>query len=220
MSSKMRHGDGDDNVVIPVTTFSNTTAIVSDGDDMRDIDSVGVQLIAGFKADSFSGSASDSLVAGTKTWTLSEYDFTGLTGATIRVTGAVSSGNNGDFVISSVTSAHVIVTTTATGLVNATFTAALRVTVLHTEDPPQGNWKIEVSNDFVPATNGTVYGQYPNPGTWTDITSEFNPSIDAVTTAGTQYAQMDITARSLRYSFTPTDGLGTITVTRFGKSWS
>jgi hypothetical protein len=159
-------------------------------------------------------------VASSKTWTLSEFDFTGLTNAMIVVSGATNAGNNGTFTISSVSSAHVIVTTTATGLVNETFTAALRVTVLHAEDPPQGTWKIEVSNDFVPDCNGTVYGQIPNTGTWTDITGEFSPGIDAVTDAVTQYAQMNITARSLRYTFTPTDGQGMVSALRFAKSWS
>ena len=216
----MRHGDGDDNVVIPSTDFTDTTAITSEGDDVRDVDSVGVQLIADFLAESFSGSASDAVVASSKTWTLSEFDFTGLGGATIRVSGATNAGNNGDFVISSVSSAHVIVTTTATGLVNETFTAALRVSVLHTEDPPAGDWKVEVSNDFVPNCNGTVYGQISNTGTWSDITAELTPGLSAVTTAGSQYAQLDITARAIRYTFTPTGGQGAVKVLRFAKSWS
>ncbi len=220
MASKMRHGDGDDAEVLNAN-ISGTTAIVSDGDDQRDVDSIGAQLINDFATTTVAGAASgDGVVSGTKTWTIAGLTFTGLTGATIRVTGAVNAGNNGDFVISSVTSAHVAVTTTASGLVTESFTAAQRFTLVRTDSPPAGSWKIEVSNDFVPDTNGTIYGQIPASGTWTDITSEFSPSIDAVTTAGSQYAQMDITARALRYTFTPTSGLGTARVIRFSKSWS
>src|SRR3982750_2774878 len=45
-----------------------------------------------------------------------------------------------------------------------------------------GNWKVEVSNDFVPSTNGSVYGAVTATGNWTDITSEFSPTIAAATT--------------------------------------
>lgn len=189
MGSKMRHGDGDDATILD-QDFTDTTAATTDGDDCRDIDSVGVQLIAGYLEEGFSGSDSDSVVAATDTWTLTEFDFTGLVGATIRVTGTAS--NDGDHVITNVTSAHVIRTTAST-TVDETFTAAMRVTVIHTEDPPVGTWKIEVSNDFVPDTNGTVYGQVSASGTWTDITSQFSPAIAAVTStfgaANNQYAQ-------------------------------
>ena len=222
MGSKIRHGDGDDAEILN-EDFTDTTAVTTDGDDVRDVDSVGVQLIVDFLHDDpVAGSSSDGVVSGTKTWTLTEYTFTGLTGATIRISGATNTGNNGDFVISSVTSAHVIVTSTASGLVTETFTSALRIEVIHTETAavPTGDWKVEVSNNFVPATNGTVYGQVTQAGDWTDITDQFSPSIAAVTTAGSQYVQADITARALKYTFTPSDGEGTARVLRFAKSWS
>lgn len=219
MSNKRRHGDGDDNKAIEPTDFTNTTAISSGGDDCRDIDSVGLQLVVDFRTQVFATTGSDGVVSGTKTWTLSGFTFTGLTGATIVVSGTATS--DGTYVISSVTSAHVIVTTTGPAG-DETFTAAGRVTVQHTEAAavPAGDWKIEVSNDFVPTANGTVYGQPSNAGTWTDITNEFSPSLSAVTTAGTQYAQSDITARAMRYTFTPSGGQGTVSVLRFAKSWS
>ena len=221
MGAKRKKGESQDATVMD-QAFTNTTAIRTSGDSMRDFDSVGAQLVVDFNSSSFTGSASDSLVGGTKTWTLSEFTFTGLTGATIRVTGATNAGNNGDFIISSVTSAHVIVTSTATGLVNETFTTALLVEVIRTDTAavPTGSWKIEVSNDFVPASNSNVYGQKTQAGTWTDITSEFSPSITAVTTASSQYVQADLTARDVRWTFTPTGGQGKARVRRFMKSWS
>ncbi len=221
MGAKRKKGESQDATVMD-TTFTGTTAIVTSGDSMRDFDSVGAQLVVDFNSSSFTGSASDALVGGTKTWTLSEFTFTGLTGATIRVTGAANAGNNGDFVISSVTSAHVIVTTTATGLVNETFSTSLLVEVIRTDTAavPAGTWKIEVSNDFVPNSNSNVYGQKTQAGTWTDITSAFSPTIAAVITAGSQYVQADLTARDIRWTFTPSAGQGKARVRRFCKSWS
>ena len=68
-----------------------------------------------------------------------------------------------------------------------------------------GSWTIELSNDFTPASTGTAYGQASgNAGLWTDVTALFNPAIDAVIADSSQYAQMDLRARSLRVTFTPT----------------
>ncbi len=219
MGAKRKKGESQDATVMD-STFTGTTAIVTSGDSMRDYDSVGAQLVADYNSSSFTASVSDAVVGASKTWTLSEFTFTGLSGASIRVSGATNAGNNGTFVISSVTSAHVIVTTTATGLVNETFSAAVLVEVIRTDAPPAGTWKIEVSNDFVPNSNSNVYGQKTQAGTWTDITSAFSPTIAAVTTAGSQYVQADLTARDIRWTFTPTSGQGKARVRRFCKSWS
>jgi hypothetical protein len=215
--NKETKGQGKDAFILDHVAFDNTTPIVSPGDDMRRYDSVGIQLVSDFTTQSFTASGSDHVVDSTKTWTLSEFTFTGLAGATITIEGSAAS--DGTFTIQSVTSAHVIVTTVGPGA-DETFSSAVTVTVTQIQDPPAGDWKIEVSNDFVPVTNGTAYGQPSNDGTWTDITSAFSPSIAAVTTAGTQYAQADLTARTLRYTFTPSGGQGTVSVIRYCKSWS
>lgn len=68
-----------------------------------------------------------------------------------------------------------------------------------------GSWKVEVSNDYTPASTGTNYGQVAgNAGKWSDITSAFSPAIAAVTDNSSQFAQMDIRARAIRVTFTPT----------------
>jgi hypothetical protein len=216
MGAKRQKGQSDDAEIIN-EAFTGTDAIVSSGDDMREFDSVGAQLIVDYNQTEFSGSDSDDVVDLTKTWTLSEFTFTGLEGATIRVEGSATS--DGDYVIDTVTSAHVIVTTAGPGA-DETFDDALRVTVIRTDDPPAGDWSIEVSNNFVPETNGTVYGQVPNAGDWTDITSQFSPVIAAVTDEDSQYVQADLTARDIRYTFTPSSGQGIVKVRRFAKSWS
>ncbi len=219
MGAKRQKGQSQDAQVMSYA-FTNTTANTTSGDDMREFDSVGAQLIAEFAITSVEAANTDAVVAASKTWTISGLTFTGLTGATIRVSGATNAGNNGDFVISSVTSAHVAVTTTASGLVNETFTNAVEVSLVRTDSPPAGTWKIEVSNDFVPNASSNVYGQKSQAGTWTDITSAFSPTISAVATAGSQYVQADLTARDIRWTFTPTSGRGTAIVRRFCKSWS
>ena len=216
MGSKMRKGDSNDAEIMN-EAFTGTDAIVTSGDDMREFDSIGAQLLVDFNETEFSGSASDNVDDSTLTWTLTEFTFTGMEGATIRVEGTDDS--DGDYVIDTVTSAHVIVTLTSPGQ-DETFTDALRVTVIRTDDPPAGDWKIEVSNNFVPETNGTVYGQPSDAGDWTDITSQFSPTIAAVTTADSQYVQADLTARDIRFTFTPSGGQGIAKVRRFCKSWS
>src|SRR6188768_408179 len=185
MSSKMRHGDGDDAEVLN-ETFSNTTAIVSDGDDQRDVDSIGAQLINDFIETSAVGSDDDSADNSSAQLIITELgDFTGLEGATITIEG--SEDNDGEYEIVTVNGANDVEVDPAPPQ-DETFSDAVTFTLTRTDEPPAGSWKIEVSNDFVPQTNGTVYGQIPQSGTWTDITSEFSPSIDTVTTAGSQYA--------------------------------
>jgi hypothetical protein len=216
MGAKRQKGQSDDAEIIN-EAFTGTDAIVSSGDDMREFDSVGAQLIVDYNQTEFSGSDSDSVDDSSKTWTLTEFTFTGMEGATIRVEGSATS--DGDYEIDTVTSAHVIVTLTGPGA-DETFDNALRVTVIRTDDPPAGDWKIEVSNNFVPETNGTVYGQVPNAGDWTDITSQFSPVIAAVIDEDSQYVQADLTARDIRYTFTPSSGQGIVKLRRFCKSWS
>lgn len=81
-----------------------------------------------------------------------------------------------------------------------------------------GDWKVEVSNNYTPAGNGT-YGQPPEQGTWTDITTSFDPTIAAVVNASNQWCQADIGFRAIRVTFTPSGvaGTGDVTVIQYAK---
>ncbi len=216
MGAKRQKGQGKDAEVMRYE-FDDTTAFATSGDDMREYDSVGAQLISEFASTEFTADDTDDVTALTKTWNIAGYTFTGQEGATLRVSGSETS--DGDYEIDTVTSAHIIVTVTGPAD-DEGFTDAVEFTVLRTDDPPTGDWKVEVSNNFVPNTNSTVYSQPSNAGDWTDITTEFSPSITGVTTAGSQYVQADLTARDIRWTFTPSAGQGTAIVRRFCKSWS
>ena len=216
MGNKRRKGDSDDAEIMN-EAFDDTTAIVTSGDDMREFDSVGAQLIVDFNEETFAGSASDSADVSDQGFVITEFDFTGLTGATLVIEG--SADNDGEYEITTVNSATSI-DTDPVPAGDETFTDAVRFTVIRTDDPPAGAWTIEVSNNFVPETNGTVYGQVPDAGDWTDITSEFSPSIALVATEDSQYVQADLTARDIRFTFTPSSGQGIAKVRRFCKSWS
>lgn len=68
-----------------------------------------------------------------------------------------------------------------------------------------GAWMVELSNNYTPASTGTAYGQVAGEaGKWTDVTDLFSPAIEVVAADSNQYAQMDLRARSLRVTFTPT----------------
>lgn len=72
-------------------------------------------------------------------------------------------------------------------------------------EPMTGDWTIEVSNNYSPASTSTVYGQVSgNAGRWTDITAAFEPAIVAVTDNSSQFVQADIATRRIRVTFTPT----------------
>lgn len=126
-----RRGDGDDYKVIPSTTVSGTTPIVSAVVDIRDLDSIGFQLIT---------------------------------------TGSVA-----------------------------------------------GAWTFAASNNFQPEGIAS-YGQIPTMGDWSDVTALFAPA--AVTTASNQSKQANLRARSIRATFTPTSGAGTVRANTNAKSWS
>lgn len=89
---------------------------------------------------------------------------------------------------------------------------------LITTDDLEGAWTISVSNNYTPAGNGT-YGQPPEQGTWTDITSSFVPAIAAVTAASNQWAQADLGFRAIKVTFTPSgaSGEGDVTVIQYAK---
>ena len=73
-------------------------------------------------------SGGNSVIASTKTWTLARAAFTSDdVGTSIVVLDAANAGNNGTFLITAVTSSTVIVTGTATGLVDETFATSVLV---------------------------------------------------------------------------------------------
>lgn len=209
---------------------------IADGDDaivyftpiqIRAQDSISVQLIADLVGRYIQVEDTDHVVASTKTWTFAEGGFiAGDVGDTFTVTGSAS--NDGTYTIASRTNARVVVTTEAPGG-DETFDPEVEVFLENTDfDPLTGTWAVQVSNNYVPAASGGVYGQ-PQNGTvqnrvvWTDITTQFSPSISSVTAPQTQYVQADLSARAIRFAFAPsgTSGqAGTMTIQVFAKSWS
>ncbi len=70
----------------------------------------------------------NSVVSSTLTWTLANASFTAAdVGTSIVVLDAANAGNNGTFLITAVTSSTVIITGTATGLVDETFATSVLV---------------------------------------------------------------------------------------------
>ena len=97
---------------------------------------------------------------------------------------------------------------------------------------PNGAWKVEASNDFIPAvasgsfggSSSGSYGSPANAGDWDDVTALFSKpaTIAAVTDNGHQYVQADphIDARHIRITFTPASGTGKVSVACYRKNWS
>lgn len=95
-----------------------------------------------------------------------------------------------------------------------------------------GTWLIEASNDFVPATNGNVYGAVSGGttpvGTWTDVTAFFTKAAAGTAIANpagaatNQYCKPfhGIRCRALRVTLTPASGAGNVTVLGNAASWS
>lgn len=87
-----------------------------------------------------------------------------------------------------------------------------------------GTWLIEVSNNYVPASNGSgSYGQMAGDTTavWSDITAGFSPAIsNPAGSATNQYVQALLAARAMRITFEPASGAGNIQVLGFAKSFS
>lgn len=132
-------------------------------------------------------------------------------------------GQRRAFTISSVTSAHVVVCSTASGLTNETFDpAAVKLVVSRDDAPLIGDWTVKVSNNFVP-DGSSSYGSPPNPGRWVDITSAFSPTIasvvDATPATRAQFAQADVRCRSIQVTFTPRSGYGTVDAQVNCHSW-
>ena len=162
------------------------------------------------------GASDSSVTASTMTFVLPGYDFTGQTGATIHIAGAANAGNDGAFVITSVTDAHTVVASAATGLVDETFDpATVTITVERTDVPLLGTWEIDVSNIF--SINLGNDREVADPK-WSDITPGFSPAIVAVTAASNQPAQAAPFAfRAHRVVFHATGGVGYVSVYNFQK---
>jgi hypothetical protein len=221
---KYTYGDGGDSVALS-KAFTTTAALASDIVDMRDYDGVALQLIVNLQVDTVSVDAGvDNVVASTKVFSFANYTFTGLVGATITISGAANSGNNGSFVISAVTT-HTATCSTASGLVNETFGAGVTVTVTHSETAakPTGTWTVAMSNNYTPASNGSSYGQAPSQGDFTDCSALFSSpaAIASVTDHGSQFVQPPghFSARSFQITFTPSGGKGTAIALVYCKSW-
>ncbi len=165
------------------------------------------------------GATDTSVVASTKTFTIPGYTFTGKVGSTIHIRGDVAhTGNNGDFVVSSVTSAHVVVCSTASGLSDETFNpATTTITVERTDIPLVGTWEIDVSN--ILALNLGNDREVSDPK-WKDISTSslFAPAIVAVTAASSQYTQAaSLMARAHRVVFHAASGKGYVSVFNYQK---
>jgi hypothetical protein len=215
-----QYGQGNDCYAITPDkqVISGTTPIVSTIVDGRGLDSISFQLVTVDEVIPVT-SGTAAVVASTKTYTISAIDFTSRTGVTIRISGAAHPENNGDHVVTSVTSAHVVVCSGDSGLVNETFNlATATIQIIGTDNHAHGAWTIEASNNYQP-NEMSVDGQRQDPGDWTDITDQFNPAIVAVTAPGSQWTQANIRCRDIRATFTPASGAGKTRANVNGKSY-
>lgn len=83
-----------------------------------------------------------------------------------------------------------------------------------------GDYKVEVSNNYVSdKTPNLNQGQQIGQVKWSDITSQFSPSITSPAGSDTnQYVQAyPLVARHIRITFTPASGAGDLTITYSGK---
>jgi hypothetical protein len=211
-------------VSIMNAVISGTTPIVSDIAEIMDLDDIGLQLVVEQPARLFFSKDTDTVVAGTHTWTLANWGLlaTDVNG-TLKVSGAVQANNNATVTISSRTSATVGVTNgTQT---DETFGAG---TVRFVVTPPlatgAGVWKVEVSadhvSDGVPALNQV---QNTDLAHWSDITAQFSPTIlnpdGAAAAKSNQWvSKSNLACRKIRVTFTPSAGAGTARVLITGKA--
>lgn len=225
--TKDTYGDGKDNFVLPPTAISSTNPIVSHVIDTRDKDAISLQLIVDFQQDPVPITPGDAVVASTGVWTFAGYTFTGKTGAKLVVSGAANAGNNGTFAITAV-GTHTA-TTATTGLVDESFGPNVVVSVTRSEaaSVPQGAWTVAAVNDYIPPVPISSSGSYGSPagaGHFSDITALFSKptAIAAVTTASSQYRQADphFDGRALQITFTPSAGIGKVSVAAYLKNWS
>jgi len=185
---------------------------------MTHLDGCGLQLVTEDLREEITVETGDEVDAATDTFTFDGFDFTGLEGAFVVISGAAEAGNNGSWEVTTGADGS-FESAGATGLVDEEFDPdTVTVYILRSDDPATGTWKIEVSNNYVnPKLPGL--SQFGGRDTkWSDITSQFTPAIASVTAASSQYVQAyPLVARQLRVTFTPTAGLGYITVTYSAK---
>jgi hypothetical protein len=225
--TKDTYGDGKDCFVLPPTPISSTTPIVSKVIDVRDKDAVSLQLIVDFQQDVVAITPGDAVVASTGVWTFAGYTFTGKTGSKLLVIGAANAGNDGTFPITAV-GTHTA-TTATTGLVNESFGPNVQVFVIRSETAsvPEGTWTVAGVNDYVPPVPASSSGSYGAPaaaGHFSDISALFSKpaAIAAVTTASSQIVQADphLDVRGIQITFTPSAGIGPVSVAAYMKNWS
>lgn len=204
-----------ENVVCESQTLDATGGAVTltdPGRTIRSLDGVSYCVFVENVTADVTLSASDGVVALSKTFTITEFDFTGMVGATITISGAAQSGNNGTFVISTVSSAHVIICTTASGLADETFSADVSLVVERTDAPLQATVTVEVSNNFV-AAEQAAFGQQASPGNWTDVTAAFTPTPGAIDGPYDWYFQYaPLMAGAVRIGIAATDGMGVVSI--------
>jgi len=213
---KLRFGDGTDNVRMD-EDITDTDTHYSKVTDLRSYDTVGVQLVVDYQTESVPFTAGDNVVALTKVWTIDGFDFTGLDGATLRVEGSAE-GNDGDYTITS--GGDGTFTSTEAVAADETFASDVVFTLVHDDDPLQGAWHVEISNNYV-GPGGGAYGEVESDGneTWTNIDGVIWAAFAAVTDAGSQARNntFPLGYRAIRFYFVPTDGVGHAKVLLFAK---
>lgn len=221
-----RYGDGNEGLILDADVGDgspNPSFVVSDFHDMRPFNMTSAQLIAGGIPVQVAVTSGDDVDGATGVWTIDALNFTTYVGGYLIAEGMAEPENNGTFPITAGGDGTVTVGE------SLSFHEPVDETVPDTAYiyavPPntlKGTWKVEVSNNFVPANGGTSYGQPPQYGKWTDITSQYSPAIAAVDTAAptsySQYTQAELAGRTIRYSFTRTAGDGHVMAIVFSKS--
>jgi hypothetical protein len=209
----------EENYLVKNRPVLDTDAIVLVSPPLDDIDGISFQVVTAGFSSSFTIEAGDSVAeaAGTATWTFANGFFTAdMVGATITISGAGEAGNNGDFVITVVTSETVIETTTTTE-VDETFTGVETILVESEEEPLQVTFTVEISDNY---SRGGISGlnQVPNAGDWGAVTTKFAntgspffPAIAGITALGAPYYQMTpLVGRFVRWTLTPSAGIGNL----------
>lgn len=151
----------------------------------------------------------DEAVSATDTLVIAGYDFTGQEGATVVVAG--SEDNDGSYVV----------TTGADG--SAVFSAAtfvdeefdpdtVTITVIRTDEPPEGTVSIYVSNSYV-AEDQMNFGQNANPGRWVNLSPNMDPPPPAITDSGYEwYGDISLNALSIKIRVDIATGMGTVSI--------
>ncbi len=210
MGLKQKFGDnGFESLVLNQVQSTGVTPVSYIFDGALDFDNFGFQMITeAVPARTVIVTGTDHVVASTHTWTFANAAFTSAdVGGTITVAGATNAANNNTFTISTVTNATTIVTTGSQ--TNETFSGVVTLSV--TSAAGAGAWKLYASNNHYGASTGNNTRAVT--GSFVDVTSLFNATPTAVTTASDQYRQVNqFAGRNLKIEFTPTSGAALVSV--------